>query len=73
MYMIATKTYNTTFACRASQTASVRYYFYSPSLRAPLINSESKQANQTQTRMFIGRQRDTRKDHIVNLSGFHRL
>ena len=26
--------------------------------------------NQTQTRMFISKQRDIHKDHIVNMSGF---
>ena len=39
----------------------------------PAINSETKQANQTQTRMLIGKQRDIHKDHIVTISGFYRF
>ena len=36
-------------------------------LRAHVINSETKQANQTQTCMIIGKQRDIHKDRIVNI------
>ena len=36
-------------------------------LRAPVINSETKEANQTKRAYFIGEQRDIHKDHIVNI------
>ena len=52
-------------------SSGITYYLYI--LRAPVINSEIKQANQTKRACFIGRQRDTHKDHIVHISGFYQL
>ena len=46
-----------TLVHRVCQTEFVRYYLLSL-LRAHVINSETKQANQTQKRMFVGEQRD---------------
>ena len=40
-------------------------------LRAPVINSETKETNQTKRASFIGKQHN--KDHIVNISGFYQL
>ena len=42
-------------------------------LRAPVINSETKEANQTKRASFIGKQRHIHKDHIVNIAGFYQL
>ena len=42
-------------------------------LRVPVINSETKEANQTKRACFIGKQRDIDKDHIVHISGFYEL
>ena len=47
--------------------------YYLCLLRAPVINSETKESNQTKCTCFIGRQRDIHKDHIVNISGFYQL
>ena len=41
--------------------------------RAPVINSETKEANQTKRACFIGKQRDIHEDHIVNISGLYQL
>ena len=43
-------------------------------LRAPVINSVTKQANQTKRTCFIGKQRYIHnRDHIVNIPGFYQL
>ena len=42
-------------------------------LRAPVINSETNEANQTKRACSIGMQRDKHRDHIVNISGFYQL
>ena len=42
-------------------------------LRAPGINSETKEANQTKRTCFLGKQRDIEKDNIVNISGFYQI
>ena len=47
--------------------------YYLGLLRAPAINSETKEANQTKHACIIGKQRDIHKDHIVYISGFYQL
>ena len=42
-------------------------------LRAPVTNSETKEANQTKRAGVIGKQRDIHNDHIVNIPGFYQL
>ena len=42
-------------------------------LRASVINSETKEANQTKRVCLIGRQRDIHKDNIVNILGFYQI
>ena len=36
-------------------------------VRAPVINSETKEANRTKCTCFIGKQREIHNDHIVNI------
>ena len=42
-------------------------------LRAPVVNSETKEENQTKRACSIGIQRDIHKDHIVRILGFYQL
>ena len=74
MYMIATKkNINTILYIAFVRMKSSGITNYICLLRAPVINSETKEENQTKRACFTGKQRDKHKDHIVNISGFYQL
>ena len=75
--MIAIKNNNNTLVHRGCENGFFMYYLFSLSFETPppppVINSETKEANQLKRACFIGKQRDIHKDHIVNISGFYQL
>ena len=74
MYVIA-KYFNNNLVHRVCQTEFVRYvyYLFSQSFESPVINSETKQANQTKRACSLLNNVSFHKDHIVNISGFYQL
>ena len=73
--MIATEINNNTLVHRVARTIFRLYSSgttYICLLRATVIKSETRQANQNQKRMCIDRQLDILNDHIVNMLGYDR-